>query len=145
MQVDFYHLSQPIERVLPVLAEKVVGSGGRLLVVSADAGQRRSLDRLLWEYDAESFLPHAQAGEGDDGAQPILVSAEVSAANGARLVLLADGVWRDEALGFDRALHLFGEENIGAAREAWRGLKERDGVERRYWQQDERGKWRQAA
>ena len=145
MQVDFYHLSQPIERVLPVLAEKVVGSGGRLLVVSADGTQRRALDRLLWEYDAESFLRHAQAGEGNDEAQPILLSAEMSAANGARLVLLADGQWREEALAFDRALHLFGEDNITAAREAWRALKDREGVERRYWQQDERGRWRQAA
>ena len=39
MQVDFYHLTRlPLERALPQIAEKVVASGARLLVVSAFAG-----------------------------------------------------------------------------------------------------------
>lgn len=146
MKVDFYHLTvQPIERILPRLAERVLADGGRMLVVAGDERQRAALDKLLWFYAPESFLPHAQAGGATDADQPLLIHAEPVAANGARHILLADGIWRDEALGFDRAFHLFDEANIAAARTAWRGLADQDGVERRYWKQDETGRWQQAA
>lgn len=146
MQVDFYHLTTtPLERALPSIAVKVVESGGRLLVVSGDAQQRQHIDVSLWTFQPDSFLPHAQAGAGEDALQPVLIGEGVDPANGARFIALIDGVWRDEALGFDRAFHFFDGENIGAARLAWKGLADRDGVERRYWKQDENGRWGQAA
>lgn len=146
MQVDFYHLTiQPIERVLPRLAERVLAGGGRLLVVAEAEAQRAALDRLLWSYAQESFLPHAQAGGPADADQPVLIGPQPEAANGARNILIADGVWRDEALAFDRIFHLFDEANIAAARAAWRALGDRSEVERRYWKQDEDGRWQQAA
>lgn len=144
MQVDFYHLTrQPLEQILPRLAERVVAGGGRLLIVSSDAPQRAALDRLLWDYAADSFLPHAQTGAGDDAAQPVLIAPEPVAGNAARNILIADAQWRDAALEFDRAFHLFDESCIDAARAAWKGLAGRDAVERRYWKQGARG-WEQA-
>ena len=146
MQVDFYHLTaMPLERALPRIAERVVAGGGRLLVVAADQEQRAALDRLLWTYAAESFLPHAQLGAADDARQPVLIAPDVDAANGARNVALADGEWRDDALDVDRAFHFFDEGRIREARAAWKGLAGREGVERRYWKQNEAGRWEQAA
>ncbi|MFA5988548.1 MAG: DNA polymerase III subunit chi [Sphingomonas sp.] len=145
MQVDFYHLTErPLERVLPRIAERVVAGGGRLLIVAAGEAQRAALDRLLWTYATDSFLPHAQAGAGIDAAQPVLIAEQPHAANAARNIALADGAWRDEALGFDRAFHFFDDEQIVAARAAWRALADRPDVERRYWKQTEKG-WEQAA
>jgi DNA polymerase-3 subunit chi len=146
MQVDFYHLSHtPIERVLPQIAEKVIESGGRLLVVAGEAAARGKLDQALWTYKPEGFLPHAQAGGAEDARQPVLIAETPEAANSARNVALADGVWRDEALEFDRAFHFFDEDAIVEARAAWKALAEREGVERRYWKQDENGRWEKAA
>jgi DNA polymerase-3 subunit chi len=146
MQVDFYHLTRlPLERVLPQIAEKVLAGGGRLLVVSAETEQRAKLDQVLWSYAAESFLPHGQAGGEDDARQPVLIADAPEAANGARNIALTDGIWRDEALGFDRAFHFFDEERIAEARVAWKALGEREAIERRYWKQDESGRWQQAA
>lgn len=146
MQVDFYHLTATsLDRALPQIAAKVVEGGGRLLIVTGRDEQRGDLDRLLWTYRADSFLPHAQAGAGDDTIQPVLLAAEVLPANGARHVALVDGEWRDAALAFDRAFHFFADEHIRAAREAWRTLGGRDGVERRYWKQNDAGRWEQAA
>lgn len=148
MQVDFYHLTQsPLDRVLPRIAERVVAGGGRLLIVSEDAAQRATIDRLLWTYAGDSFLPHAQAGEGDDSMQQVLIGAEPEPApgNGARHVAMIDGRWREAALSYDRAFHFFDEANIAAAREAWKSLAAQEGVERRYWKQDENGRWAQAA
>ena len=80
-------------------------------------------------------------GAGDDAAQPILLAPDVNAANRARNIALVDGEWRDEALDFDRAFHFFDEARIRSARAAWKGLANRDGVERRYWKQNDAGRW----
>jgi leucyl aminopeptidase len=82
---------------------------------------------------------------GADGAQPVLLAGEVDAANGARNIALADGEWREDALDFDRAFHFFDEERIREARAAWKALADRDGVQRRYWKQNDAGRWEQAA
>lgn len=146
MQVDFYHLTAtPLERVLPQIAEKVLAGGGRLLIVAESATQRQALDRLLWNYSAESFLPHGEAGGEGDAAQPVLLSARPEPANAARNIALVDGVWRDEALGFDRAFHFFDADRIAGARLAWKALAEQDGVTRNYWKQTENGRWEKAA
>lgn len=146
MQVDFYHLTQvPLERALPQIAEKVLATGGRLVIVAGDAAQRAKLDQLLWSYAPESFLPHGKAGGDDDARQPVLIAEVPEAANGARHIALVDGVWREEALGFDRAFHFFDETRIGEARVAWKGLADRDGVERNYWKQNDAGRWEKAA
>jgi len=146
MQVDFYHLTiTPLDRALPQIAEKVVASGNRLLIVAGSETQRVALDRLLWGYAPDSFLPHAQAGAGDDAAQPVLIAGDVTPANGAQHVALTDGVWREAALTFERAFHFFDEESIEAARAAWRGLQAREDVERRYWKQNDAGRWEQVA
>jgi len=142
MQVDFYHLTAtPLDRALPQIAQRIVAGGGRLLVVSDDEGQRGAIDRLLWTFAADSFLPHARAGEGDDARQPVLIAATPDPANGARHIAIVDGRWRDEALEFDRAFHFFDGDTIDAARAAWKALATRDGLTRNYWKQDESGKW----
>ena len=146
MQVDFYHLTvTTLERALPSIAQRVVAAGGRLVIVSSDRAQRDAVDRLLWSYSPESFLPHGQAGGHDDPTQPILIAADPVPVNQAANVVLVDGQWRDEALRFERAFHFFDADRIGEARAAWKSLADRDGVERRYWKQDDAGRWEQAA
>jgi DNA polymerase-3 subunit chi len=138
VKVDFYHLTAvPLERVLPTICEKVIANGERLLVVG-DAALIARLDTQLWEYSGESFLPH---GRDRAESQPILLSPEPVAANGAVNIALVDGKWREEALGFQRTFYFFDNEAREGARHAWRSLKGREGVEPRYWKQDERGKW----
>lgn len=141
MQVDFYQLTRdPAEKVIPVLAQRVLDGGGRLLVVSGEGDQLDRLSVALWNARPDSFLAHAKAGEGDDLLQPILLSPAPDAANSARFVALADGEWRDEALQFERVFYLFPPSHTDNARTAWRALANRDDVERRYWKQDG-GKW----
>ncbi|HEX8555987.1 MAG TPA: DNA polymerase III subunit chi, partial [Sphingomonas sp.] len=103
------------------------------------------LDALLWSFAPDSFLPHAQIGTDVDGAQPILIAPDVNAANRARHIALVDGVWRDEALDFDRVFHFFDEDSVRTARAAWKGLGDREAVDRRYWKQNDAGRWEQAA
>ena len=141
MQVDFYQLAgTPPEQVIASIAEKVLASDGRLLVFSEDEVLLARLDRMLWDQGPASFLPHGIAGGAQDSRQPILLSASPDAPNLARNMLIADGIWRDSALTYDRSFFLFDQATLEAARLAWKLLAGREGVERRYWAH-EGGKW----
>ena len=141
MQVDFYQLgSTPLEQVIASIAQRLLGDDRRLLVVAEDEGLLSRLDRMLWDIGATGFLPHAPSGGSDDARQPILLSTSPDAPNLARNMLIADGVWRDAALAFERSFYLFDAATLEGARLAWKLLSGREGVERRYWAQ-EGGKW----
>jgi len=145
MQVDFYQLAgSAAEQVIASLAEKVLGARGRLLVVGSDEAQLARLDRMLWDIEPTDFLPHGIAGGSNDAQQPVLLSTTPDAPNLARNILIADGEWRDAALAYDRAFYLFDAATLAGARLAWKLLAGRDGVERRYWAQNE-GRWTQQA
>jgi DNA polymerase-3 subunit chi len=141
MQVDFYQLAgTPAEQVIASLAEKVLAANGRLLVIAEDEAFLARLDRMLWADSSSSFLPHGLAGGADDARQPILLSTSPDAPNLARNMLIADGLWRDSALTYDRSFFLFDNDTLEAARGAWKSLAGREGVDRRYWARED-GKW----
>ena len=145
MQVDFYQLGggSP-EPVIASLAQKVLCAEGRLVVIAEDEAYLAKLDRMLWDQGPTSFLPHGLAGESDDARQPILLSTSPDAPNLARNALIADGLWRESVLSYDRSFLLFDDATLKGARDAWKSLAGREGVERRYWA-IESGKWVQKA
>ena len=141
MQVDFYQLSRdPVDRVLPAIAARILGLGERLLVVAQDEAQLERISAGLWNGPPESFLAHGRAGEGSEAMQPVLLAQDCSSANGARHVAIADGLWREEALDFERAFYFFDALTVDGARESWRALSKREGIMPRFWRQ-EQGKW----
>src|SRR4051812_7142825 len=104
MKLDFWQLSRdPVERVVALIAERTRGADEKLLVVAADDGQRAAMSRALWEAKPEAFLANGEASAPHAERQPILLSSECAAVNGARYAVLADGTWRDEAERFERA------------------------------------------
>lgn len=137
MRVDFYQLTRdPPHMVLPAIAQNVMKSGARLLVISF-AQALPILSKSLWTFRDDSFLAH-EVADLDNADQPILLSTEISNASDANMVAICDGIWRDEALGFDRSFYIFGAEQIDDARTLWRNLTAKDAVELHYWRQDGR-------
>ena len=143
MQVDFYQLSRdPAEAVIPAIARRVLDGGGRLLVVSADRAQLDRISQGLWNAGPETYLANDHADAPLPHAQPMLLADDCAALNGARHIALADGLWRDAALTFERAFYFFDDTTIEDARTNWRTLGKTEGVTPRFWKQDG-GKWRQ--
>lgn len=141
MQVDFYQLSRdPVEKVLPDIASRIVEGGGRLLVVAGQGGLLDTISAELWAWEKQpaSFLAHGRADGAGAGMQPILLSDRCEPDNGARFVALADGVWRDAALAFERAFYFFDAATIDGARESWRTLSRSADVSPRFWKQEGR-------
>ena len=145
MRVDFYQLSRdPAEAVLPQIARNSLKAGQRLLVVSGDSDQLGRISEGLWSRIPDTFLAHGLEGGPHDARQPILLSHQLAARNGARFAALADGVWREQEGGgdsaFERIFYLFDDVTLQSARDCWRMLGQRDGVDRRFWKQ-QGGKW----
>lgn len=120
-----------------------MGEGGRLLVVAEGPTLLDRLDDCLWTCSDEAFLPHGRASRPGEAEQPVLLAETATEANGARMIALADGRWREEALGYDRVFLLFDASALDGARTTWRALGGAEGVERRYWRQDQDGRWRE--
>ena len=145
-RVDFYQLSRdPVDVTVAKLARKVLQAGERLVVVSGDEAQRQHLSKVMWEQSGAAFLANGMAGGPHDARQPILVSDSCAAPNEARMTLIADGQWREDALGFKRVLLLFDAAQREGAVELWRRFAKDDAVDNRINKQDENGAWREGA
>lgn len=83
-RIDFYTLEpeSPGDRFLLVcrLVERVYAEGLRVLVHCPDPEGARHLDRLLWTYRQDSFLPHGLVGPTnltlDLTLTPVLISGD---------------------------------------------------------------------
>lgn len=140
MKLDFWQLSRdPADKVVALIAARVLGQDERLLVVSDDPKQREVISRSLWSAAPDSFLANGEASAAGATRQPILLSDTTTAANGASHVIFADGTYRDTAH-FARAFLLFDDTSLQAARQTWKALQDRDGMERSFFRQDG-GKW----
>jgi DNA polymerase-3 subunit chi len=140
VKLDFWQYTHdPLEKVVTLIAKRVLGDGARLVVVSADPDQRAAISRALWQAGPDSFLANGEAGTAGADRQPILLSDTPQAVNGADHVVLADGVFRD-CPGFARAFLLFPPAAAAAAREAWSAQDGRADIERAYFAQED-GRW----
>ena len=125
------------------LARKIMQAGERLVVVADEEAMREKLSNALWEQGGAAFLANGFANGPHASRQPILISDTCAAPNEARMAILADGQWREDATRFERVLLLFDTEATEAARELWRALAPRDDIENRIFKQTPDGGWRE--
>ena len=144
-EAGFYHLTRSaLEPALGRLLERVLDSGLRAVVRAGSAERAEALNRALWQFGRDSFLPHGTRADGSAEDQPVFLTDREDYPNGATVLVLVDGAETDPA-GFRRCLYLFhgGDElAVVRARDLWRRWRER-GMALTYWQQTERG-WQKA-
>ena len=145
----FYHLERrALEDVLPGLIEKSLERGWRAVIRTDSAERSDALDNLLWTYDEQSFLAHAQSGDGEAARQPVLITVEEENPNGAQILFCVGGAnpadWGDEKLSvLARIVLLFdGHDGVAlsGARDAWKAAKA-SGHDVTYWKETPSGKF----
>jgi len=145
----FYHLERRgLEEILPGLVEKSLQRGWRVVIRTDSAERSEALDSLLWTYDEESFLAHAQSGDGEAARQPVLITVEDENANGAQILFCVGGArpsdWGDRSLtGLSRIVLLFdGRDSaaLSAARDSWKSANA-SGHDVTYWKESSSGKF----
>lgn len=150
-EYGFYHLTRtPLEQALPKLLGRVLASGGRAMVRLGSPERLAALDAALWTCGDPDWLPHGTPQTGHAKHQPIWLTTEDAAPegapNGARFLFLLEGSESARLDAFDRVLDLFDgadEAAVVAARGRWRAAKAA-GHALTYWQQGARG-WEKKA
>ncbi len=143
----FYHLQRTrLEQAVGPLLTKCLSRDWRVLVLSADANRRDAVDRALWTFEDDSFLPHGQAEAVGLNAdeQPVLIAETSDNQNHAEVALLLDGFELPDDATFSRCMVMFDDGDDTArqvAREQYKKAKENNLVAR-YFQQSETG-WRE--
>jgi len=147
MEYWFYHLEQAsVEAVLPQLLEKTQSKGWRSLVkMSEDCLPQ--MDKYLWTYRDNSFLPHGRDDEPLSDRQPICLTSSAEQSGGAACVILLDqsDIAMEDAV--VRCIILIDgqkSENVSHERLRWKRLKG-EGAKMSYWQQNDRGEWKKMA
>ena len=145
----FYHLERrALEAVLPGLIEKSLERGWRAVVKTDSSERSDALDNLLWTYDDQSFLSHAQSGDGEAARQPVLITVEDENPNNAQILFCVGGArpadWRNAGLlSLSRVVMLFdGRDSamLDSARAAWKDAKDA-GHDVTYWKESASGKF----
>ncbi len=77
-RVDFYILDEAARDdrfgLACRLAEKAWQQGHRVLIQADSEEEARHLDRLLWVYRDQSFVPHGMLGRADAALNPVLIA-----------------------------------------------------------------------
>jgi DNA polymerase-3 subunit chi len=88
----FYELARrSIDATLPDLVERTLERGWRGVIRTESTERADAIDTLLWTYKEQSFLPHAQLGDGKAERQPVLITVEDVNPNGANVLFLVGG------------------------------------------------------
>ncbi len=144
-EVLFYHLERSrAEDVLPDLLEKSLARRWRAVLRLPDRDAVEAMDRHLWEYRDESFLPHGT--DADAARHPIWLTDSETVPDDRDILFVLGGapVPMSALGGLTRTVLLFTPAEAGPAREVWRDVKEQ-GLKASYWRQTPAGKWEQAA
>lgn len=147
MEALFYHLERrTLEDVLPGLIEKSLQRGWRAAVKTDSSERSDALDTLLWTYDDQSFLPHAQLGDGEPKDQPVLITIEEGNPNSANIFFYVGGAYPSDwgsLTDLARVVLLFDgrdENALARARAAWKEAKNA-GHDVTYWKESSSGKF----
>jgi DNA polymerase-3 subunit chi len=143
----FYQLERrSLEEVLPGLVEKSLQRGWRAAIKTDSSERSDALDTLLWTYDDQSFLPHAQLGDGEASAQPVLITVEEGNPNSAHIFFYVGGAQPGDWSALNdlaRVVLLFDgrdESALSVARAAWKDAKAA-GHDVTYWKESPSGKF----
>ncbi len=143
----FYHLERrSLEDVLPGLVEKSLQRGWRAAIKTDLSERSDALDTLLWTYDDQCFLPHAQLGDGEAADQPVLITVEDGNPNLAQIFFYVGGAlpadWSGLS-GLARVVLLFDGRDaqaLAGARAAWKDARAA-GHDVTYWKETPNGKF----
>lgn len=130
-RIDFYVLpegSRSDSALLACrLAEKAYSRGHRIFIHTASREQAETLDRLLWTFRQDSFLPHAISGTELAAVSPIQIGHGVEPAGDCDVLLNLDEAVPEFFSRFHRVAEPVGNDEPARqrARDHYRYYKER--------------------
>jgi DNA polymerase-3 subunit chi len=145
MEVNFYQAAEG--NLIPLiirLLEKVFASGMRCIFHSPLEERIRVIDKTLWTFSTNSFIPHGDGSLGFCDRQPMYLTSGIENPNGASILMLVDTFEHKKLNNFKKALLIFEEEErVTEAKRLCEALKN-NGENVNYWEQIQKG-WKKQA
>ena len=128
-QVDFYVLppdgSLTLDQAIGRIAEKAVGKGHRVFIQTSNETEATDIQRGLWTFRAQSFLPSALLGCDSD--EPVAIGWTEPGLEHDDVLLNITGAVPGYFSRFRRLAEIVppDEAKLAASRDAWRFYRDR--------------------
>ena len=144
-EIRFYHLQkQNVQQALPGLLKKALDGDFKILVHTHSKEHTNTLDKHLWVYHPDSFLPHGCGNDEHADQQPIWIDAAYDPPNNPNLMVELDTLDQEHLKNYKLVCLMFedwDEQRKANARSTWKSLKDSGEYDLSYWQQTENGGW----
>ena len=116
MEINFYQIEGDLGNAIAPLMLKILGEKKRAVIFSKDQDLISQLDKKLWIYGRDKFIPHALESDSDFDSerQPILITSEEKNANNADYLVFLDEPSGEFAKKFSRIFYFFEEGKMNS-------------------------------
>lgn len=139
MEFDFYNTFA--DNLIPSLVRilsKIYASGQRCIFFSPIEERVQIIDKALWTFSTNEFIPHGDKTFGFEDKQPIYLATDFKNPNGAKILVLVDTLdYQQYSSGMQRILFFF-EDKIQEYKALCNTLQNAN-ENVNYWCQSERG------
>jgi DNA polymerase-3 subunit chi len=140
MEISFYQtLEGTLIHTTVRLLEKIHASGQRCIFFSPMEERIKIVDKTLWTFSTDSFVPHGDKSLGFSEQQPIYFTSQFENPNDAKILMLVDTFEYADHGNFEKIILIFEdkqqEENALAL---YNDLKKNE-ENVNYWKQSPRG------
>jgi len=141
MEINIYHVLEGnlVSSVIRLL-EKVYSSGKRCVFYSPIDERVKTIDKTLWTFSTNAFVPHGDRTVGFPEQQPIYLTDRIENPNNADALVIMDTFEYENFSGnFEKIMFVFEDTaQINVAEELYRDLKKSD-KNVNYWKQSKSG------
>jgi len=126
-RVDFYSNAEPKLQVACQLAAKATRQQLRVVVYAPDENTARSLDKLLWTYRANGFVPHCMAHHAHAFETPVVIARKEAEMPHYQIILNLHADSPPSFGRFERLIELVGagDDDRRLARDRYRFYRDR--------------------
>lgn len=146
--VRFYHFQkQSLDQALPAILTKAFQGGHSIVVRLRDAQEVERMNKHLWAFKPDVFLPHGSKKDGQAARQPIWLTHGSDTPNKANVVILTQDVQEEDLSTYALCCEMLDgrdESAVSAARSRWKDYQAA-GHDVTYWYQSESGGWEKKA
>ena len=141
MELSFYHVidGNLVPSTIKLL-EKVYNSGKKCVFYSPIDERVKVIDKTLWTFSTNAFIPHGDKSLGFADQQPIYFSSELKNPNQAKVLVMTDGFdYQNYPGDFEKVIFVFEEKSQAEiANDLFENLKKQK-EDVNYWKQSQVG------
>ena len=141
MELNFYHvMSGNLVPSVVRLLEKVYNTGKKSIFFSPLEDRIKIIDKTLWTFSTNAFIPHGDKSFGFADKQSVYMSSEVENPNQATVLVMTDSFdYKSWNQNFEKVIFVFEDDSSSkTAQEMLADLKNRN-ENVNYWKQSQKG------